>query len=300
MDDLFDQVKKELEENGGTAAAAEAEKAAPEQSAQDLIDDISWDDVAGELEEQRDMIKDEAAGKSAASGGGTASIDTGLDDGLLSSLSGEQRQQLPPNIGFILDIPLHLSVEIGRARMIINDLLQLGQGSVIELEKLAGEPFDVLVNNKLIARGDFEKALTDLELILKTKPDDKQALAKKAELYRKIKAAKYLDKALRLFDQADYRKAAVMVDSVMLLNPQSIGGQSLKRQLMRYTAKPTTLEDIKKDSKHWQTYLKGTEAYQTGNYKKALRLWRSLLQYYPNNQNLQRNIDQAAERAHGN
>ncbi|MCD6291997.1 MAG: flagellar motor switch protein FliN [Deltaproteobacteria bacterium] len=153
MDDLFDQVKKELEENGGTAAAAEAEKAAPEQSAQDLIDDISWDDVAGELEEQRDMIKDEAAGKAAASGGG-APADVAVDDGLLSSLSGEQRQQLPSNIGFILDIPLQLSVEIGRARMIINDLLQLGQGSVIELEKLAGEPFDVLVNNKLIARGE--------------------------------------------------------------------------------------------------------------------------------------------------
>ena len=150
MDDLFDQVKKELEENGGLEAESKVEKPAPEQSAQDLIDDISWDDVAGEPEEQRDMIKDEAAGKAAASGG----VGGDSDDGLLSSLNVEQRQQLPPNIGFILDIPLQLSVEIGRARMIINDLLQLGQGSVIELEKLAGEPFDVLVNNKLIARGE--------------------------------------------------------------------------------------------------------------------------------------------------
>ena len=154
MDDLFDQVKKELEESGGAEDAVPAEKPAPEQSAQDLIDDISWDDVAGELEEQRDMIKDEAAGKTAASGGGEAVLAGESDDGLLSSLSSEQRQQLPPNIGFILDIPLQLSVEIGRTRMIINDLLQLGQGSVIELEKLAGEPFDVLVNNKLIARGE--------------------------------------------------------------------------------------------------------------------------------------------------
>ncbi|MEA3334047.1 MAG: flagellar motor switch protein FliN [Pseudomonadota bacterium] len=154
MDDLFDQVKKELEESGGIENAAEAEKPAPEQSAQDLIDDISWDDVAGELEEQREMIKDEAAGKAVASGGGGGVSEGAVDDGLLSTLSGEQRQQLPPNIGFILDIPLQLSVEIGRARMIINDLLQLGQGSVIELEKLAGEPFDVLVNNKLIARGE--------------------------------------------------------------------------------------------------------------------------------------------------
>ena len=154
MDDLFDQVKKELEENGEVETAPKAEKVVPEQSAQDLIDDISWDDVAGELEEQRTMIKDEAAGKAATSDGGGGDDLGDSSDGLLSSLNVEQRQQLPPNIGFILDIPLQLSVEIGRARMIINDLLQLGQGSVIELEKLAGEPFDVLVNNKLIARGE--------------------------------------------------------------------------------------------------------------------------------------------------
>ena len=155
MDDLFDQVKKELENNGEVEPAPEAEKATQEQSAQELIDDISWDDVAGELEEQREMIKDEASGKAASSDGKRDDVlpDEG-SDGLLSSLNAEQRQQLPPNIGFILDIPLQLSVEIGRTRMIINDLLQLGQGSVVELEKLAGEPFDVLVNNKLIARGE--------------------------------------------------------------------------------------------------------------------------------------------------
>ncbi|HDJ27822.1 MAG TPA: flagellar motor switch protein FliN, partial [Proteobacteria bacterium] len=66
----------------------------------------------------------------------------------------EQRRHLPDNINFILDIPLQLSVELGRTRMIINDLLQLGQGSVVELEKLAGEPLDILVNNKLVARGE--------------------------------------------------------------------------------------------------------------------------------------------------
>ena len=45
-------------------------------------------------------------------------------------------------------------MEIGRNRMLINDLLQLGQGSIIELNRLAGEPLDILVNNKLIARGE--------------------------------------------------------------------------------------------------------------------------------------------------
>jgi flagellar motor switch protein FliN len=57
-------------------------------------------------------------------------------------------------LDFILDIPLEVTVEMGRTKMLINDLLQLGQGSVIELNRLAGEPLDILVNSKLVARGE--------------------------------------------------------------------------------------------------------------------------------------------------
>ena len=58
------------------------------------------------------------------------------------------------DIDFLIDIPLTITVELGRTRMLIKDLLQLGQGSVVELEKLAGEPMEILVNNKLVARGE--------------------------------------------------------------------------------------------------------------------------------------------------
>ena len=57
-------------------------------------------------------------------------------------------------MAFILDIPLEITVELGRTRMVINDLLKLGQGSVIELSKLAGETLDILANQRLIARGE--------------------------------------------------------------------------------------------------------------------------------------------------
>ena len=57
-------------------------------------------------------------------------------------------------IEFLLDIPLEVSVELGRTKMLINDLLQLGQGSVIELDKLAGDPVEILVNQRLVARGE--------------------------------------------------------------------------------------------------------------------------------------------------
>jgi len=58
------------------------------------------------------------------------------------------------DLDFLLDIPLEISVELGRTKILVNDLLQLGQGSVIELTKLAGEPLEILINQKLIARGE--------------------------------------------------------------------------------------------------------------------------------------------------
>ncbi len=72
-------------------------------------------------------------------------------------------------IDFILDIPLELSVELGKTKMIVNDLLQLGQGSIVELDKLAGEPLEIYINQKLVARGEvvvvnekFGVRLTDI------------------------------------------------------------------------------------------------------------------------------------------
>lgn len=58
------------------------------------------------------------------------------------------------SLDFILDIPLKVTVELGRTRMSVRDILQLMQGSVIELSKFAGEPLEVLVNDRLVARGE--------------------------------------------------------------------------------------------------------------------------------------------------
>ena len=55
---------------------------------------------------------------------------------------------------FILDIPLQLTVELGRTSMLVKEVLQLNQGAVVELSKLAGEPLDVFINSKLVARGE--------------------------------------------------------------------------------------------------------------------------------------------------
>jgi flagellar motor switch protein FliN/FliY len=64
------------------------------------------------------------------------------------------RNDTPNDIDFILDIPVQLTVELGRTKIAIKNLLQLAQGSVVELDGLAGEPMDVLVNGCLIAQGE--------------------------------------------------------------------------------------------------------------------------------------------------
>lgn len=60
----------------------------------------------------------------------------------------------PRRLELLLDVPLEVTVEIGRSRMSIQDLLALGPGSVIELDRLAGEPLDILINDRLIAKGE--------------------------------------------------------------------------------------------------------------------------------------------------
>ena len=90
-----------------------------------------------------------------------------METGVTGELAGP-----PPaarNLDLLLDVPLDVTVEIGRTRVAIRDLLQLGQGSVLELGKAAGEPLDVLINGKPVARGEavmvndrFGVRLTDI------------------------------------------------------------------------------------------------------------------------------------------
>lgn len=124
----------------------------PEAPASD--DNISWDDVKEEMEQSSHPIAPKTE---------------------ISNVQFDEFQKAPPqgktnfNLDFILDIPLTLTAELGRSKMLISELLQLGQGSVLELSKLAGEPMDIYVNQRLIARGEvvvvnekFGVRLTDI------------------------------------------------------------------------------------------------------------------------------------------
>ena len=93
-----------------------------------------------------------AALAAAASGSGGAMASSGGMGGKAPAAKPDQPQV--QSLDFILDIPLKVTVELGRTKMAIRDVLQMAQGSVVELAKFAGEPLEVLVNEKLIARGE--------------------------------------------------------------------------------------------------------------------------------------------------
>ena len=87
----------------------------------------------------------------------------------LSESKNVSTNEKPRDIEFILDVPLLITVELGRTKMLIKDLLKLTHGSVVELDKVAGEPVEILVNDKLIAKGEvvvvnekFGVRLTDI------------------------------------------------------------------------------------------------------------------------------------------
>ena len=78
----------------------------------------------------------------------------GVQQAEFNSLMPASDVQGTGNIGLLMDVTMNMTVELGRATMTIRDILGLGEGSIIELQKLAGEPVDLLVNGKLIARGE--------------------------------------------------------------------------------------------------------------------------------------------------
>jgi len=105
------------------------------------------DDWAAAMSEQ-----DEAESDDGSSDGQSEEASAGRVG--LEELTEDEEPNTNPDLDVILDIPVSISMEVGRTSITIRNLLQLNQGSVIELDRLAGEPLDVLVNGTLIAHGE--------------------------------------------------------------------------------------------------------------------------------------------------
>ncbi|HWX01664.1 flagellar motor switch protein FliN [Collimonas sp.] len=94
------------------------------------------------------------AAQTAASQPAAAAPSAAAASPVFQPLSGEAKEVAKTDIDMILDIPVQMTAELGRTRITIKNLLQLAQGSVVELDGLAGEPMDVLINGYLIAQGE--------------------------------------------------------------------------------------------------------------------------------------------------
>lgn len=137
--------------------SAEDEPAATEGSEQGQGEGVELDD------ELQSMLNGSGGeGVAPASGAGMGNEENILGGGapsalpanLAASLSVGLSDDQAVNLEFLLDIKLHVTFEVGRSKMLISDLLTLGQGSVIELHRLVGDELDLLVNGKLIAKGE--------------------------------------------------------------------------------------------------------------------------------------------------
>lgn len=171
---LAAQWAAQLENDGGHPLAADPSgQGEPLQGDDDALA-AQWADALATDEENR---SGPATFGGAASGAGTSAEGGAFGaqamDAHFQDMTDMSRQphdnKLKRELDFILDIPLDVSAELGRTRLLINELLQLGQGSVVELNKLAGEPLEVYVNGKLVARGEavvinekFGVRLTDI------------------------------------------------------------------------------------------------------------------------------------------
>ena len=163
MEETTEEIQSELQETQ-EAAAAESQEATQEAGSEASSEGSQESDSAEEMSPEDLMALWEEALKEAQAAetkteekkeeppSSKESIQT--QPASLEELTPAQASGVHPELEFILDIPLEVTVEIGRTRMMIRDLLKLNQGSIIELEKFVGEPVEVLVNGKLMAKGE--------------------------------------------------------------------------------------------------------------------------------------------------
>jgi len=135
---------------------SDQDKAAPDTS------DVDWDSAFAEQSaghaappSQADGLEaDDWASALAEQTAATNAATSATGDSVFQPLTGVASEEGESDIDLIMDIPVQLSVELGRTRLTIKNILQLSQGSVIELDGLAGEPMDIFVNGYLIAQGE--------------------------------------------------------------------------------------------------------------------------------------------------
>ena len=119
-----------------------------EEDAFENLDALDWSDVESELKANRDQILSEVKTENSDQKGKKEGDHEAEDGSELSSSKGDI------DINFLFDVQLSIVVEVGRTQMLISDLLELEEKSIVELESMVGQPLDIRANDLLVARGE--------------------------------------------------------------------------------------------------------------------------------------------------
>ena len=120
-----------------------------EEEAFENLDSLDWSDVENELKANRDQILSEVKAESSVQKEKKEGEDNEREDDSSDPLS-----KGDIDINFLFDVQLSIIVEVGRTQMLISDLLELAEQSIIELDSMVGQPLDIRANNLLVARGE--------------------------------------------------------------------------------------------------------------------------------------------------
>lgn len=146
------------------------------------------------------------------------------------------------------------------------------------------------------ASGDYVGALAAWNRVLALDKNNPQAAGRIDELKGQIKADQLVADAVTAINERRYKSAVSSLEQARKIRPDDRTIQSLMLEARAKSAPPTTLEDIRASQSGWESYLSGLESYQSGDYAEALRIWEELRNSYPNNSELDNNIDQARQR----
>ncbi len=116
---------------------------------------------------------------------------------------------------------------------------------------------------------------------------------------QRLQISEYTRRGVEKFEAADYKGAILEFNSILKIDPQNRMAKDYLQKAISKSAKPTSLAELRKDPKIWDLYLDGLSKYQEGNYRQAIKLWEKVLEYYPNNENTLRNVEEARVRLKG-
>jgi tetratricopeptide (TPR) repeat protein len=184
-----------------------------------------------------------------------------------------------------------LLLEIDPENETIRDLLASAEQN---LSKEISDRREAAIN--LQNQGDNAGALAEWSRILSLDEDNPEAESRIGELKIKMQGNELIANALSLIDAGRYSEAIDLLERAGRLKPDDKSIRSLISETRAKSVPPTTIEDIKSNSEHWNQYLSGLESYQLSDYRKAIEIWTELESIYPNNSDLRKNIEQARER----